>query len=226
MIDWAVVPLENDEPFLVGKCTLQEGFSSPRRGLRLPQAGGDVGSEPQLEGRSGVPYSDDSGIRVRICAHYYAQVMIDLHGAPGSQNGFDNSCVQRLHPKSLLARGTLTSFINSGIRGRREWFWNQTNIDRTLSALTALTSEFTRSTYGNTVQTIELINEPFPWTADELNTLKQFYQSAYSAVDAAREDGHGTMVVAIDAAFQGLDAWDGFTTEPQFHNVALDDVSA
>lgn len=70
-----------------------------------------------------------------------------------------------------------------------------------------------------------MINEPFPWTADELNTLKQFYQSAYSAVDAAREDGHGTMVVAIDAAFQGLDAWDGFMTEPQFHNVALDDVS-
>lgn len=100
MIDWAVIPLENDEPFLVGKCALQEGFSSPGRGVRLPQAGGDVGSEPQLEGRSGVPYSDDSDKRVRICAHHNSQVMIDLHGAPGSQNGFDNSYVERLRSKT------------------------------------------------------------------------------------------------------------------------------
>lgn len=124
--------------------------------------------------------------------------MVDLHGAPGSQNGFDNS----------------------GLRGQREWFWNQTNIDRTLTALQVLTSEFTQPSYSGTVLTIELINEPFPQSSSELDTLKAFYQSGYQSVREASQQE--TIVVAIDEGFQGLEIWNSFMTEPAFHNIAQD----
>ncbi|ORY27801.1 putative glucan 1,3-beta-glucosidase [Naematelia encephala] len=126
------------------------------------------------------------------------KVMVDLHGAPGSQNGFDNS----------------------GLRGTREWFVNTSNVARTTSALQVLTAEFTRPQYNGTVLTVELINEPFPYTPDELDFLKSYYQKAYSTVNAASEQS--TIVVAIDQAFQGLSIWQDFMTEPSFHNVAQD----
>lgn len=124
--------------------------------------------------------------------------MVDLHGAPGSQNGFDNS----------------------GLRGTRQWFANSTNTQRTIQALQTLTSEFAQATYNKTVIAIELINEPFPYTTDEANTLRGFYQSAYSAV---RESS--SLVVALDDGFLGLQTWQGFMEEPDYGNVAMDTVS-
>ncbi|WVN89435.1 uncharacterized protein L203_104658 [Cryptococcus depauperatus CBS 7841] len=118
------------------------------------------------------------------------KVMVDLHGAPGGQNGFDNS----------------------GLRNVRQWFWNDTNISRTLSAIQVLTSEFTQSFYNDTVVAIEVINEPFPYTASESNVLKSFYQSAYGTVRA--NDGGRGIVVAIDEGFQGLQTWETFMQEP------------
>nr|ODN93762.1 glucan 1,3-beta-glucosidase [Cryptococcus depauperatus CBS 7855] len=126
------------------------------------------------------------------------KVMVDLHGAPGGQNGFDNS----------------------GLRNVRQWFWNDTNISRTLSAIQVLTSEFTQSFYNDTVVAIEVINEPFPYTASESNILKSFYQSAYGTVRA--NDGGRGIVVAIDEGFQGLQTWETFMQEPGFSRVAMD----
>ncbi|WWC67849.1 uncharacterized protein I206_101766 [Kwoniella pini CBS 10737] len=80
------------------------------------------------------------------------KVMIDLHGAPGSQNSWDNS----------------------GIRGIREFFNNETNISRTLNAISILTLEFTKNEYLNTVIAIEILNEPFPKNLNEINLLKDF----------------------------------------------------
>lgn len=80
-------------------------------------------------------------------------------------------------------------------------------------------AEFTQSKYGNTVSTIELINEPFPYTASELKTLQNFYKSAYTSVRQS-----GNVVIAIDEAFQGLPEWEGFMTTPQWSYVAVDTV--
>lgn len=130
------------------------------------------------------------------------KVMIDLHGAPSSQNGFDNS----------------------GLRGTRQWFSNSTNIARTVDALQNLTAEFTQVEYNETVLTIELINEPFPYTAGELSVLQSFYESAYSTVRGVSEQP--IIVVAIDEAFQGLAAWENFMLAPDYDNVAVDTVGA
>ncbi|AFR95190.1 glucan 1,3-beta-glucosidase [Cryptococcus neoformans var. grubii H99] len=129
------------------------------------------------------------------------KVMVDVHGSPGGQNGFDNS----------------------GIRGVREWFTNDTNISRTLSTLHVLTAEFSRSFYNDTVIAIELINEPFPYTTSELNILKSYYQAGYETVRS--NDGACKVVVAIDEGFQGLQTWEAFMQEPSYNNVAVDTVS-
>lgn len=127
--------------------------------------------------------------------------MVDVHGCPGGQNGFDNS----------------------GIRGVREWFTNDTNISRTLSTLQVLTAEFSQSFYNNTVIAIELVNEPFPYSTSELNILKSYYQAGYRTVRS--NDGASKVVVAIDEGFQGLQTWEAFMQESSYNNVAMDTVS-
>lgn len=56
----------------------------------------------------------------------------DLHGVPGSQNGFDNS----------------------GQRGSILWNTEQSYIDRTNAIIKTLAAEFSQSQYANTVSAI------------------------------------------------------------------------
>ncbi|ORX73344.1 glycoside hydrolase [Linderina pennispora] len=67
------------------------------------------------------------------------KVELDLHGAPGSQNGYDNS----------------------GRRGTPEWLLSRTNIDRTLDALTKMTSMVLD--WDDVVYGIQILNEPSRW---------------------------------------------------------------
>ncbi|KAK8846829.1 hypothetical protein IAR55_005917 [Kwoniella newhampshirensis] len=105
----------------------------------------------------------------------------------------------------------------------RDWFYNDTNTARTLTALQVLTAEFTQPSYNETVIAIELINEPFPFNNDELNTLKSFYESAYASVRGASEQSN--LVVALDEGFQGLQVWETFMTGPSFYDVTMDTVT-
>jgi aryl-phospho-beta-D-glucosidase BglC (GH1 family) len=116
----------------------------------------------------------------------------------------------------------IIKLTSRGLRSTREWFRNSTNLDRTISALSTLSSDFTDASYNRTVIAIELINEPFPQSPDEVGVLRDFYQRAYGAVRGASKDTD--MVVALDAAFQGLGVWEGFMTPPDFYEVAMDTV--
>lgn len=82
------------------------------------------------------------------------QIMLDLHGAPGSQNGLDHS----------------------GRMGKVEWTKPE-NTKYTLAVLGELTQR-----YGNheTLAGISLLNEP-GWDVP-LDTLRQFYKDGYNAV--------------------------------------------
>lgn len=104
-----------------------------------------------------------------------------------------------------------------GLRETRLWFSNSSNVDRTVRALDALTAEFTQPNHGDTVVAIELLNEPFPYTDEELETLRRFYQTAYYTVRR-----NSPMTVALDDGFRGLGTWFSFMNEPQFSNVAMD----
>jgi len=80
------------------------------------------------------------------------KVMIDLHGAPGSQNGFDNS----------------------GRFGSIEWTQGNT-VDQTLKVLNKIRDDHASHP---AVAAIELLNEPMG-TAVDINTVKQFYQDGW-----------------------------------------------
>lgn len=103
------------------------------------------------------------------------QVMIDLHGAPGSQNGQDNS----------------------GLIGPVLFAGNTSNVDRSLNVLRNLTEEFSQSVYGGAVTAIELLNEPRLDDEDfTMSRLKDFYADGAEVVTRAEPN-------SIDVAIHG-----------------------
>jgi len=84
------------------------------------------------------------------------KVMIDLHGAPGSQNGFDNS----------------------GRRGAINWQTGST-VDQTKNALNKIRDDHASHP---AVATIELLNEPFGSSLD-MNGVRQFYMDGWGNLE-------------------------------------------
>ncbi|RAQ42562.1 glucan 1 [Aspergillus flavus] len=111
------------------------------------------------------------------------KVLIDLHGAPGSQNGFDNS----------------------GRRGAIQWQQGDT-VEQTLDAFDLLAERYLGS---DTVAAIEAINEPnIPGGVDQ-GKLQEYYGSVYGIVNKYNA---GTSVVYGDG-FLPVESWNGFKTE-------------
>ncbi len=73
---------------------------------------------------------------------YNLKVIVDLHGAPGSQNGYEpnvSSLFYRLFSRSRKC----SSFDNSGRRlSFPQWQSNQTNVDRTNAIIKSLGYQF------------------------------------------------------------------------------------
>ncbi|KAI4253219.1 MAG: hypothetical protein LQ352_003819 [Teloschistes flavicans] len=109
------------------------------------------------------------------------KVMLDLHGAPGSQNGFDNS--GRYGPVA----------------------WQQGNtVSQTLTALENLANRYRGDT--DVVTTIELLNEPLGSSLD-LAGLQDFYSKGYQTVKSASSD----FAVTFHDAFQDFSTyWTSF----------------
>ena len=107
---------------------------------------------------------------------YNINVIADLHGAPGSQNGYDNS-------------GQLT---NNPV-----WALNKSNVTRTVDTL-----KFLAKTVGNQVSIIELLNEAAGFRGDDwASVIRQFWQDGY---DAVREAAGQSVNVMIGDAFLGV----------------------
>lgn len=118
------------------------------------------------------------------------KVWIDLHGAPGSQNGFDNSGL----------------FLNN----TPGWQDEQENIDLTALVLQQIYSkyggaEFTEM-YNGTILGIEVLNEPLGGSLS-MDDLESFYKQSY--YDARIYQDVNNTIVFHDA-FQGADYWNDF----------------
>jgi len=89
---------------------------------------------------------------MRWAATHNIRVLIDLHGARGSQNGFDSS----------------------GRKGAYEWFTNKTYQQETLTLLERIAARYkdAPALWG-----IELLNEPMP--GKRYFVLRRFYREAY-----------------------------------------------
>ncbi|KAI0775187.1 glycoside hydrolase family 5 protein [Trametes elegans] len=84
-------------------------------------------------------------------------VILDLHGAPGSQNGYDNS----------------------GRRGDANWAQGS-NVNRTVDIV-----RFIADQIGGMVDVLELLNEPAGYQSDIGAVIGNYWQDAYQAVRQA-----------------------------------------
>ena len=107
----------------------------------------------------GVEHLDNA---MRWAEKYGIQVLIDLHGARGSQNGFDSS----------------------GEAGKREWFTNASYRAHTLDVLQRIAERYKSS---SALWGIELLNEPL--SKGHYWTLLRFYRSAYSILRSILRPG-------------------------------------
>jgi glucan 1,3-beta-glucosidase len=119
-------------------------------------------------------------------------VLLDLHGVPGSQNGWDHS----------------------GRQGELGWHTSKANIDHSLRIIGDLAVRC--KGYDNLIG-IELLNEP-RWDVP-LDVLKRFYIEAYHRV--RDQIGPEKAAVVIHDAFRPLE-WSEFMRAPEFANVILD----
>lgn len=111
------------------------------------------------------------------------KVWIDLHGAPGSQNGFDNS----------------------GKRDSIEWQQGD-NVKHTVETIRDLARIYAQSQYNNVVTAIELLNEPFGPSLDR-GKIEQYWKDGWGTVR-----DFGDIGVVIGDAFFDTKSWNGFMT--------------
>ena len=127
---------------------------------------------------------------------------IDLHGAPGSQNGFDNS----------------------GRAGGAHWVeWGQ--VDRTKEIIRLISKTIRQwvdegAFSGSTIHTFCVLNEPAGWYDDIWNACYwDYYPATYAIIREFFDSGTN---INIQQAFKDGSEFDNLMTEPDFHNVAVD----
>ena len=127
---------------------------------------------------------------------YGLRINLDLHGAPGSQNGWNHSGHQ----------GTI-GWLN-GTDG-------ELNGQRTIEIHKQLSTFFTQARYKNIITMYGLVNEP-RMTSLQTQTVMTWSQKA---IDAIQGNGF-TGLIIIGDGFLGLENWQGLLTGVQ--NVVLD----
>lgn len=152
--------------------------------------------EPYCTGQ--LPYLQKA---VTWAGQYGLKVIIDLHGAPGSQNGFDNSGQRMAYPG---------------------WHSNYTNLVRTNAVIKQIVSLF--SDQEDVVPVIAPLNEPAGFHGpDVLKVVRQYWYDSYDSIrypDGASQQSN--TVVLLHDAFQPLSYWKGFADPPSWQGVAMD----
>lgn len=150
-------------------------------------------NDPFVQGQ--VEYLDKA---LAWCKKYNLKAWIDLHGAPGSQNAFDNS----------------------GLRDYLDWQTHDYYYTLTYSILGEIAKKYSTPEYDDVVIGIQLVNEPFGPKLDREKII-EFYNNGYDIVRKA-----GDVPVIIHDAFFQLDySWDKvLNTElnPYVWDVVLD----
>jgi glucan 1,3-beta-glucosidase len=119
-------------------------------------------------------------------------VLLDLHGVPGSQNGWDHS----------------------GRKGPLGWHTSKDNIAHSLCVIEDLAA---RCKNHDNLLGIELVNEPGKEVPLEI--LKSYYQDGQQRI--RKQLGQQRAAVVIHDAFRPLE-WKNFMSGPDYGNVILD----
>ncbi|AMD22423.1 HGR084Wp [Eremothecium sinecaudum] len=128
---------------------------------------------------------------LRWCRDAGLKVMIDLHGVPGSQNGFDNSG-RRI-------------FDGEGELG---WLKEPGTRELTVEILKVIYEEYTTGEWKDLITGIEVVNEPMASRIGE-DDIISFYEET---IDDYTESDAATTLVLHDA-FQPLGYWDEYRND-------------
>ncbi|KAF2097519.1 glycoside hydrolase [Rhizodiscina lignyota] len=128
-------------------------------------------------------------------------VWIDLHGHPGSQNGFDNS----------------------GREGDVDWQQGN-NMDRSISVLTTIATKYGAEKYADVVAGIELVNEPINYGNNDVSKTISWAVQAYNAVRGAA--ANKDLQIITHDSFEPASSWFGdskqLNAQSNFYGFALD----
>jgi len=129
-------------------------------------------------------------------------VILDLHGAPGSQNGLDNSGQRSTDP-------------NPNHWGWH-WFYDATNQAATVKILVSMSKYvlFLTSNGIKNVVAIELLNEP--WVFGDMSVVRDFYRTAVTAIRVVSE-----VPLILHDAFRH-EEWEWLLTDWPFKNTFID----
>ncbi|KAF9523909.1 exo-1-3-beta-glucanase [Crepidotus variabilis] len=153
------------------------------------------GGEPYVQGQ--LPYLDKA---VQWARNNNLKLLIDLHGAPGSQNGFDNS-------------GQVTDTPT--------WHLDPNNIHRTNAILKKIADTY--ADQSTVVSAIAPLNEPAGFKSQGIiDAAKQYWKDSYQSIRHPKGGQQGNAVEVIHDTFQGLSSWAGFMPSPEFDGVVLD----
>ncbi|KAJ7161266.1 exo-beta-1,3-glucanase [Mycena crocata] len=152
--------------------------------------------EPYIQGQ--LPYLNKA---ITWATNHGLKLIIDLHGAPGSQNGFDNSGHKVPTPK---------------------WHSNNTNVQRTNAIIKTIAS-MVRDNPTN-VPIIAPLNEPAGFvSSDVLSVTRQYWFDSYGNIRFPYGSSkQSNTVELIHDAFQPLSFWNGVLTYPDHEGVMMD----
>lgn len=146
-------------------------------------------SDPYVQGQ--VEYLDKA---IEWARNQKLMVWIDLHGAPGSQNGFDNSGL----------RDTIG-------------YQSDENVLLTLTVLQQIFDKYGSDDYLDVVSGIEFLNEPLG-PSSLLDALKNFYTWAYDNMRLVSKNS-----VIIHDAFEDFGYWNDFWTDTDHYTTVVVD---
>ena len=147
-------------------------------------------NDPYVQGAA--PYLDKA---IGWARQTGLKVYIDLHGAPGSQNGFDNSGQRILTPDTP------------------KWTTGDT-VKQTLAVIQLIANKYAQPSYQDVVVAIELLNEPLASKlAGGTDAVVQYYNDAYGDVRQVSDSP-----VILHDAFQNGTFWNGVLTSPGSKN--------
>ncbi|KAG0679951.1 exo-1,3-beta-glucanase [Pichia californica] len=131
---------------------------------------------------------------IQWCRSYGLKLWIDLHGIPGSQNGFDNS----------------------GRRDVFEWMYVRKNYDLGIQVLQYIFDKYTGPMYDDVIIGYENLNEPLH-NRYEASRILEFDQQTYKMF---REKSSNHFV--FHDAFLPVDYWHKTFDEPEYYDTVLD----
>jgi len=129
-------------------------------------------------------------------------VVLDLHGAPNSQNGLDNSGLRSDDPKPE--------------RWGFQWFYDPQAQENTTLVLIAMAKyiDYLAQNGINNVVALELLNEP--WVFGDMSLVRDFY---FQAISRIREVSQ--VAIIVHDAFRH-EEWDWLMLNWPFNNTFMD----